>query len=208
LNICLVIGRIQSDGLSSSHNSHPETQDTLFVQRRYSAATALEAPKYEGDGNYYYSRRVGIIILWTVMCNSTGRRTSVIVYDITATDEASTRVSSEIPSLPPPTTHHPEDIMLPCQSYNYFHHTHGMALKTSGVRRLYYTYTAGGRPTEYCIRFVPVDTPARRRAGVCIWRRTSSDNDMDLEHGSRGARRLFVFPIAHVRGYVAGGKRR
>jgi len=119
------------------------------------------------------------------MCKSTSRRTSVIVYDITATDEASTRVSPETLSLPPPTANQPTD-MAPCQSYNYYHHTHGMALKTSGVRRLYYTYTAGGRPTECCLRFVPEDTPARRRAGACIWRRASSDNDMDLEHGSRG----------------------
>lgn len=132
------------------------------------------------------------------MCKSTSRRTSVIVYDITTTDAASTRVSPETPSLPPPITHQPMD-MVPCKSYNYYH-THGMALKTSGVRRLYYTYTAGGGPTECYLRFVPVDTPVRRRAGACIWRKASSNNDMDLEHGSRGARRLFVFSIAHVGG--------
>jgi len=49
LNVCLVIGRIQSDGLSTSRNSHPEKQDILFVQRRYFAVTASEAPKYVGD---------------------------------------------------------------------------------------------------------------------------------------------------------------
>jgi len=98
-------------------------------------------------------------------------------------------------------------MVLPCHSYNnYYYHTHGMALKTSGIRRLYYTYS--GRPAE-CLLF-----RSGRHAGetarwpVCM-AQSSSNNDMDVEHGSRGGAAFVYFSDgARFRGTlpVVGGE--